>query len=78
MINRKSAVFEKMIPEFEKDTWTIVRSLQYAMAATLGDIEDAHPLIFTQSVWGLVDNGLIPENIAILQVHRMLRTHLSS
>ena len=78
MINRKSAVFEKMIPELGKDTWTIVRSLQYVLAATKGDIEDAHPLIFTQSVWGLVDNGLIPENIAILQVHRMLRAYLKN
>jgi hypothetical protein len=78
MISRKSAVFEKMIPELDKDSWSIVRALQYAMAAINGDIEDAHPLIFTQAVWSLVDNGLIPEEIAILQVHRMLRAYLKS
>ncbi|MBE0527326.1 MAG: hypothetical protein IH631_10310 [Candidatus Thorarchaeota archaeon] len=78
MFERKSAVFEKMIPELEKDSWSIVRALQYTMAALCGDIEASHPMIFTQSVWSLVDNGLVPEDIATLQVHRMLRTNLIS
>jgi len=78
MIDRKSAVFEKKIPELGKDSWNAVRALQYAMAGLYGDIEASHPLIFTQAVWSLVDNGLIPENIATLQVHRMLRSHLVS
>ena len=78
MINRKSAVFEKMIPELDKDSWSIVRALQYAMAAISGDMDASHPLIFTQSVWSLVDNGLVSENIAMLQVHRMLRATLNS
>ena len=78
MINRKSSVFEKMIPELDKDSWSIVRALQYAMAAINGDMDASHPLIFTQSVWSLVDNGLVSENIAMLQVHRMLRATLNS
>ena len=78
MINRKSAVFEKMIPELDKDSWSIVRALQYAMAAISGDMDASHPLIFTQSVWSLVDNGLVSENVAMLQVHRMLRATLNS
>ncbi|TFH09173.1 MAG: hypothetical protein E4H14_04950 [Candidatus Thorarchaeota archaeon] len=78
MIDRKSADFENMIPELNKDSWSIVRALQYTMAAIYGDIEDAHPLIFTQAVWSLVDNSLIPENIAMLQVHRMLRAYLKN
>ena len=76
MLDRKSAAFEKMLPELDKDTWSIVRALQYAMAAISGDMEASHPMIFTQSVWSLVDNGLVPEDVAALQVHRMLRTNL--
>jgi hypothetical protein len=76
MFDRKSEVFEKMIPDMDKDSWPIVRALQYALSAISGDMEASHPMIFTQSVWGLVDNGLIPENVATLQVHRMLRDNL--
>lgn len=78
MFDRKSAVFEKMLPELNKESWSTVRALQYAMAALCGDIEASHPLIFTQSVWSLVDNGLVSKEIAALQVHRMLRTNLVS
>ena len=76
MSNRKSAVFERMIPELSKDSVPIVRALQYAMSAISGDMESSHPMIFTQSVWGIVDNGLISEDVAILQIHRMLRDNL--
>jgi hypothetical protein len=76
MNNRKSAVFEKLIPDLSKDSVSIVRTLQYVLAAISGDMEASHPLIFTQSVWGLVDNGLISEDLAILQIHRMLRSNL--
>ncbi|MGY5859334.1 MAG: hypothetical protein RTU63_08185 [Candidatus Thorarchaeota archaeon] len=75
MIDRKSEVFEKMIPNLNKELESI-RALQYAMAAMMGDMESSHPMIFTQSVWGLVDNGLVPEDIATLQIHRMLRDNL--
>jgi hypothetical protein len=76
MVNRKSEVFEMMIPDMSKDSWPIVRALQYALAALSGDMEASHPMIFTQSVWGLVDNGLVTEDVATLQVHRMLRDNL--
>ncbi len=76
MVNRKSATFEEMIPSLSKDAIPIVRALQYALVALNGDMEASHPLIFTQSVWGLVDNGLISEDLAALQVHRMLRSTL--
>ena len=76
MVNRKSAIFEEMIPSIEQESIPQVRALQYALAALNGDVEASHPLIFTQSVWGLVDNGLIPEDLAALQVHKMLRATL--
>jgi hypothetical protein len=76
MFDRKSEVFEKMILDLDKDSWSIVRALQYAMAALNGDMEASHPMIFTQSVWGLVDNKLVSEDIAALQIHRMLRDNL--
>ncbi|MFW9843245.1 MAG: hypothetical protein ACFFEV_01585 [Candidatus Thorarchaeota archaeon] len=77
MVNRKSEIFEKMILEMDRDSQPIVRALQYALSALSGDMEASHPMIFTQSVWGLVDNGLVPENVAALQVHRMLRENLT-
>lgn len=76
MFDQKSSTFETMILELKKDSWSMVRALQYAMAAITGDMEASHPIIFTQAVWGLVDNGLVPESLAALQVHKMLRTHL--
>ncbi|TFG32792.1 hypothetical protein EU528_02455 [Candidatus Thorarchaeota archaeon] len=76
MFDRKSTVFEKMIYKLDKDSWSNVKALQYALAAISGDMEASHPMIFTHSVWGLVDNGLIPEDVAALQVHRMLRDSL--
>lgn len=76
MLERKSAAFEAMIPNLGKDATTLVRALQYALATLNGDMEASHPFIFTQAVWGLVDNGLIPGDLAALQVHRMLRSTL--
>jgi len=77
MFDRKSIVFEEMILDLSKDFMQIVRALQYALAGLYGDMEASHPLIFAQSVWGLVDNGLIPEDLAALQVHRLLRSTLT-
>jgi len=76
MIDMKSSTFEKKIPELDKGDWPSVRSLQYGLSTLHGDIESSHPMIFTQAVWNLVDNGLIPEPIAALQVHRLLREQL--
>ncbi|MHA1862636.1 MAG: hypothetical protein ACTSWA_02620 [Candidatus Thorarchaeota archaeon] len=76
MFDQKYSTFESMILELKKDSWSEVRALQYAMAAITGDMEASHPIIFTQAVWGLVDNGFVPESLAALQVHKMLRTNL--
>ncbi len=78
MIDRKSASFENDIIKLEDTDWSIVRTLQYGLSAIYGDIETAHPIIFTQAVWGLVDNGLITEPVAALQVHRFLREQLKN
>ncbi|TFG34220.1 hypothetical protein EU527_04650 [Candidatus Thorarchaeota archaeon] len=77
MIHQKSSVFEDMILELGKNDWPSVRALQYGLSAMHGDMEAAHPYIFTQSVWNLVDNGLISEALAALQVHRLLREQLA-
>ena len=77
MFHQESSVFENMILEMSDDSWPIVRALQYAMVAFTGDMEASHPLIFTQSMWGLVDNKLASDSIAALQVHRFLRKQLN-
>ncbi|MFW9957814.1 MAG: hypothetical protein ACFFCT_07075 [Candidatus Odinarchaeota archaeon] len=76
MHNLTSSAFENMIMDSAKQDWPIIRAMQYTMAAIRGDIEEPHPLIFTQAVWGLVDNGLVPESLAALQVHRLLREQM--
>jgi len=76
MYSFKSSTFENMIMDSTTQEWPIIRAMQYAMAAITGDMEAAHPLIFTQSVWGLADNGLIPDFLAALQVHRLLREQM--
>lgn len=76
MMNRKSEAFENEIIKLGDTDWQIVRMLQYGLSAIHGDIEAPHPIIFTQAVWGLVDNGLLTEPIAALQVHRFLREQL--
>ncbi len=78
MYSLKSSTFENMIIDSTRQDWPIIRAMQYAMAAITGDIEASHPLIFTQAVWGLVDNGLVPENLAALQVHRLLREQMKN
>jgi len=76
MYSLQSSAFENLILNATKQDWPIIRAMQYAMAAITGDMEASHPLIFTQAAWGLVDNGLIPEYLAALQVHRLLREQM--
>jgi hypothetical protein len=76
MFSFKSSTFENMIIDSDKQDWPIIRAMQYAMAAITGDMEAPHPIIFTQAVWGLVDNSLVPESLAAFQVHRFLREQL--
>jgi hypothetical protein len=78
MLNPKSSAFEGFLLDTTKQDRSVIRAMQYAFAAISGDVEAPHPLIFTQSVWSLVDNGLIPEHLAALQVHRGLREQMKS
>jgi hypothetical protein len=76
MIDPRSVEFESSISDLNKEDWSLVRSLQYLMSTLLGNPNSTHVIIFTQSVWNLVDYGLVPQDIAALQVHRMLRKYL--
>ncbi len=75
-IHSKSSEFETIITELDENDWPHVRTLQYLMSTLLGNPGSTHVIIFTQSVWNLVDYGLVPQDLAALQVHRMLRKYL--
>ena len=76
MIHEKSDKLEKAITDLNDDDWSLVRTFQYLMSTLLGNPSSTHVIIFTQSVWNLVDRGLVPQDLATLQVHRMLRKYL--
>lgn len=76
MTHDKSNEFEGKLLEFDGE-WPLVRCCQYIMATLLSEPRAAHVIIFTHAAWNLVDYGLIPSDLASLQVHRMLRKHLS-
>ena len=76
MMHAKSNEFEKTIMELNDDDWPLVRTFQYLMSTLLGNPNSTHVIIFTQSEWNLVDYGLVPQDLATLQVHRMLRKYL--
>jgi hypothetical protein len=76
MLDLKSSAFEALIPTVKKRDWSMVRAAQYAMASLYGNPKSSHIIIFTQSSWNLADMGLIPESLAALQVHRMVRGYL--
>jgi hypothetical protein len=76
MIHAKPDEFEKAIASLNDDDWSLVRTFQYLMSTLLGNPSSTHVIIFTQSVWNLVDRGLVPQDLATLQVHRMLRKYL--
>jgi hypothetical protein len=76
MTHEKSGEFENRILEFNSE-WPLVRSCQYIMATLLSEPRASHVIIFTHAAWNLVDYGLIPSDLATLQVHRMLRKHLN-
>ncbi len=76
MTHESSSEFENRILEFD-DQWPLVRCCQYVMAMLLSEPRAAHVIIFTHAAWSLVDYGLIPSDLATIQVHRMLRRHLS-
>jgi hypothetical protein len=76
MTHEKSSEFESRLLEFDGE-WPLVRCCQYIMATLLSEPRASHVIIFTHAAWSLVDYGLIPSDLATLQVHRMLRKHLS-
>jgi len=76
MTDDKSHEFESRLLEFDSD-WPQVRCCQYIMATMLSEPRASHVIIFTHAAWNLVDHGLVSNDLAALQVHRMLRMHLS-
>lgn len=78
MMELKSDVFEKIIPDISKKDWPVVRAAQYAMSALNGAPRASHVIIFTQAVWSLAEQGLIDNSLAALQVHRMLKQYLKA
>ncbi|MFW9786790.1 MAG: hypothetical protein ACFFE2_13955 [Candidatus Thorarchaeota archaeon] len=76
MTHEKSKEFEKRLLEFDSD-WPLVRCFQYIMSVLLSEPRASHVMIFTHAAWNLVDYGLVPNELVALQVHRMLRRHLS-
>jgi hypothetical protein len=76
MIHKNSTEFENSISKLDDDL-SLVRTQQYLMSTLLGKPGSTHMIIFTQSVWNLFDYGLVPQDLAALQVHRMLRKYLS-
>jgi hypothetical protein len=76
MTHTQSSEFENKLMEFD-DEWPLVRCCQYVMATLLSEPRASHGMIFTHAVWNLVDHGLVPSDLATLQVHRMLRKHLN-
>ena len=76
MTKDRSSEFESMLLEFD-GVWSLVRCCQYIMSTILSEPRASHVMIFTHAAWNLVDFGLISNDLAALQVHRMLRNHLS-
>jgi hypothetical protein len=76
MTKDKSSEFESRLLEFD-GVWLLVRCCQYIMSTILSEPRASHVMIFTHAAWNLVDFGLIPNDLAAFQVHRMLRNHLS-
>jgi hypothetical protein len=76
MLDLKSVTFESIIPTLKKDDFSLVRAAQYTLSCLYGHPNSSHIMIYTQGVWGLADMGLIPQNLAALQVHRMVREYL--
>ena len=76
MMDWKSSTFEDLIPGLKKKDWPLVRAAQYIMSALNGHPRASHVIIYTHAVWSLTDHDLVPNDIAALQTHRMLRQYL--
>ncbi|TFF92408.1 hypothetical protein EU545_01065 [Candidatus Thorarchaeota archaeon] len=76
MLAKDSKSFETKLPDIGNEDWSLVRAAQYAMSALNGRVSASHVMIFAHATWNLSDLGMIPENLAALQTHRMLRQYL--
>jgi len=76
MLDLKSSTFENTILTLKEDDFSLVRAAQYALCTLYGRPKSSHIMIYTQGVWGLTDYGLVPQDLAALQVHRMIREYL--
>lgn len=76
MTDLKASPFEELVVGLRKKDWPLVRAAQYAISALYGRSKSSHIIIFTQAAWNLVDLGLVPEALAALQAHRMVREYL--
>ncbi len=76
MLDRRGDAFERKIPDIGKEEWNLVRAAQYAMASLNGMPNGSHVIIFAHATWNLSDLELIPQELAALQTHRMLRENL--
>jgi hypothetical protein len=78
MTSLGSTPFEEMILALSDKEFNAVRACQYALASLNGSTKSVHIIIYTQAAWDLADRGLIPKDLAALQVHRMVRDYLDA
>jgi hypothetical protein len=76
MMNLNSNIFEQLVSGIDETEWPVVRAAQYAMASVNGEPRASHVILFAHAAWSLVDKGLVPQSLAALQVHRMVRQYL--
>ena len=77
IIDFKSGPFEDMIPNINKEEWSLIRAAQYVLASLYGHPRRDHIMIFAQATWALADRELISPELAALQVHRMIRENIN-
>ncbi len=76
MMDLEASTFEQHVQNVKKEEWPLIQSAQYAMASINGAPRASHVIIYTHSLWDLVEKNLIEPDLAALQVHRMLREYL--
>jgi hypothetical protein len=76
MMDLKSSVFEQMVSSIDETEWPVIRAAQYAMSSINGEPRASHVMLFAHAAWSLADKELVPQSLAALQVHRMLRQYL--
>ena len=59
MKDLKSSTFEQHVQNIKTKEWALIQSAQYAMASINGAPGASHVMIYTHSVWDLVEKGQI-------------------